>query len=512
MSVEELNRVHRRYIRISNHFKAGWTFHQFIQGLRKAFPDVGPPNYPADFQQVYGDLKQVTQNLSETAADTAARQLDAVERGLVPLVQSLLAADDVISPGLLRQFFQRVKNYDDNILTQLIKFFLYSQEGLLWNFHRLDKADYLVTKMCTQYLDGQDVWTTRDQTFLRETGQGLWAALDVHPTAETELATITQRLHELRGQINATESIENLHGTAVVQAYRDFKHGLGNRFFEPRILPEILATNLALKNHIQRLYKRDEQRIVAEYQEVFELEREVPIDIQLGEELEEFRAVVDRFEKQLEGDDLKLKEVAHLREKVRSLVPKLRPQAVDDDSTVDVGPFVAPPEVREVTGVAPVVPQMAEYIYLEEFHRSIVEALDDTNPTKDPQKVALEPEVFTLAVSPREIVAYRRLFGGATCDAELEAFLLYAAALRVRVEREVEEIKGILDDTAVNQDAPIFGLARRTCEIGDLFMRRFEHYLERCIISGDGKDALRLQRLKMRLTRAYSGLWLMVHR
>ncbi|MEM1179987.1 MAG: hypothetical protein AAGM22_16720 [Acidobacteriota bacterium] len=250
MSVEELNRVHRRYIRISNHFKAGWTFHQFIQGLRKAFPEVGPPNYPADFQRVYSDLKQVTQNLSETAAETAARQLDAVERGLVPLVQSLLAADDAISPGLLRQFFQRVKNYDDNILTQLIKFFLYSQDGLLWNFHRLDKADYLVTKLCTQYLEGQDLWTTRDQTFLRETGQGLWAALDARPTAETELAPITQRLQELRGQINATESIEALHGSAVVQAYRDFKHGLGNRFFEPRVLPEILATNLALKNHI----------------------------------------------------------------------------------------------------------------------------------------------------------------------------------------------------------------------------------------------------------------------
>ncbi|MEM1179986.1 MAG: hypothetical protein AAGM22_16715 [Acidobacteriota bacterium] len=234
--------------------------------------------------------------------------------------------------------------------------------------------------------------------------------------------------------------------------------------------------------------------------------------MQLGEELEEFRAVVDRFEKQLEGDDLKLREVAHLREKVRTLVPKLRPQPSPDD-TQDAGLFVSPPEVREAIGTPPPeVPQMAEYTYLQKFHRLIVEALDDTNPTKDPQKVALEPEVFTLAVSPREIVAYRRLFGGATCDSELEAFLLYAAALRVRVEREVEEIKGILDDTAVNQDAPIFGLARRTCEIGDLFMRRFEHYLERCIISGDGKDALKLQRLKMRLTRAYSGLWLMVHR
>ena len=66
--------------------------------------------------------------------------------------------------------------------------------------------------------------------------------------------------------------------------------------------------------------------------------------------------------------------------------------------------------------------------------------------------------------------------------------------------------------TAMTADPVIeFGPTDNT-EIGDLFMRRFEHYLERCIITGDAKDALKLQRLKMRLTRAYSGLWLMVHR
>jgi hypothetical protein len=112
----DLSRVHRRYIRVSNYFKSAWTFHQFLQGLQKVFADGGVRDYPADFQPIYGDLKQIAN------------------------------IDDTIAPSLLRQFFQRVKNYDDNILTQLVKFYLYSHSGRSWNLQRLDKLDFLNTK------------------------------------------------------------------------------------------------------------------------------------------------------------------------------------------------------------------------------------------------------------------------------------------------------------------------------------------------------------------------------
>ena len=512
MSVQELNRVHRRYIRTSNHFKSAWTFHQFVQGLRKTFPDVGPSNYPADFQSVYGDLKQVSQNLAETTAELANRQLEQVERGLAPMTQSLLASDDAVSPSLLRQFFQRVKNYDDNILAQLLKFYLYSQDGPFWSFERLDKSDFLCTKLLSEFSDSKEAFVLRDQTFLRETIQGLWVALDVMPTPETELVEKVKELRQIQSRIAEADSIDALHQRNSVEGYRDFKHSLGHQYFEPRLLPEILTTNLSFKNHIHRLYKRDEQRIIAEYQQVFELERDVPIDIQLGEELDEFRQAVDRFEKQLEGDSIRLKEIAGLRAKVRSLVPKLSP---DEES--GKFPLVVPPEAREMQEVAPEPPVLAsasdkDAEIIEAYLQTIVEALEDTNPTADAKRVALQPEIFTLGVSPREIKAYRRLFGGASCDREVEQFLLQGAALRAQIEHDVDEIKGILDDTAVTQDAPIFQVARKTCASADRFLRRFEHYIHELMLAGDLKEARSILRLKMRLMRAYSGLWLMVYR
>ncbi len=110
MSAQDLNRVHRRYIIVSNTFKAAWTFHQFIQGLRKAFADLPATDYPADFQSLYGELKLVSENLSETSTEAASSQLDQVETGLMPLIQHLLGYR---SHGLLGGFQNRDGSWSD---------------------------------------------------------------------------------------------------------------------------------------------------------------------------------------------------------------------------------------------------------------------------------------------------------------------------------------------------------------------------------------------------------------
>ncbi|NJL28746.1 MAG: hypothetical protein HC897_13065 [Thermoanaerobaculia bacterium] len=517
MSVEQLNQVHRRYVVLSNAFKSAWTFHQFMQGLQKVFAEQGPQAYTADFQGVYNRLKEVSGHLTEATAGAIATSLDGIEKDLDKLTAILLGADVQVSPGLLRQFFQRVKNYDDNILTQLVKFYLVSGGGDAWPFDRIDKADFLITKLCEEVRDGTDLLGLRDRTHLREVTIGFWSTLGSPALPEEEVSGVCETLEALRREVGSIESIDQLHEHDLVQRYRDLKHGLGSRFFEPRILQTVVETNLVVKNRIHELYRREEQRIVAEYQQIFELEREVPLDVQLSEELAEFRQAVERFEQQLQGSNLRLDELARLREKVRGLIPKLRPPSDHLDT-----PIVQPKEVREYleeSGVsrrgAPRTTSsliISEDEEISEQQQLIIRTLDDTNPTLDPKRITLEREVFELGLEVREVVAYRRLFGGVTCDRELEDHILRAAALRLRIEQEVEQIKSILDDTAVTRDAPIFTQARRTTRLGDLFLRRFEHRLEQAVLGGDGAEAKALQMLKMRLMRAYSGLWLMVHR
>ena len=186
MSTQDLSRVHRRYVVVSSTFKSAWTFHQFVQGLRKVFPELAAGGYPADFQGIYGELKLVSESLSETTVDVAAMQLDQVERRLQPLVEVLFEVDEQVSPGQLRQFFQRVKNFDANILTQLVKFYLHGKGEEDWHLDRLDKADFLSTKVAEEYNDSRGAYVLCDRTKLRELAQGFWAALAVHPIADHE--------------------------------------------------------------------------------------------------------------------------------------------------------------------------------------------------------------------------------------------------------------------------------------------------------------------------------------
>lgn len=512
MLVQDLNRVHRRYITLSNAFKSAWTFHQFLQGLRKVFIDRAPTEYDVDFQGLYGELRQISEGLTELAAEEIDQQLDGIEQKIRDLIAILLSVDEQVSPALLRHFFQKVKNFDDNILTQLVKFYIYSRNGTGWQADRLDKADFVSTKLCEEHIDRNDTFAIRDHSRMREVAQGLWTTLGVPALAENVVSGLCNELVKIRKEVQAIDSIDSLASNQLVQRYRHFKHALGDSFFEPRVLQQIVETNLALKNGIHKLYRREEERIVAEYQQIFELEREVPVGVELGGELRQFRQAVDKFEKRLQGSDIRLDELAQLRQQVRDLIPRLRPIPIDVEPTLD------PSEVQQLQSPAssPEAPPQAttEDAHLEVQYRAIIAALDEVAPATEPKKASLMPEVFSLGVTPREVVAYRRLFGSSTtpCDRKLEEFLLRAVALRLRVAQEVEEIKGILDDSALTREATVFKQAATTCRLGDLFLRQFDHLIEQMLLADQHREVKSLRVLKMRLMRNYSGLWLLLYR
>ena len=48
MSVEKIQLLHEDYIRLTERFKALWTFHQFVRGVYKTFFSADP-GYTLDF-------------------------------------------------------------------------------------------------------------------------------------------------------------------------------------------------------------------------------------------------------------------------------------------------------------------------------------------------------------------------------------------------------------------------------------------------------------------------------
>lgn len=518
MTVQEINRVHQRYIGLSNAFKAAWTFHQFLEGMRKVYPEDPFPTYDADFQDVYRRLKGISENLNEVGAGSAAEQLDGVEKELEALTDSLRASDDEISPTRVRQFFERVRNYDDGILQQLVKFYLYAQpRDEDWDDDRLDKADFLLTRLGGELDEDGSIHVLRDPSYLRDLTTGLWrivrptGANDTQPagTDSQDDHRSTQSLVEsVRREIDGIESIEQMTMAGLVQRYRELKHGFGRILFHPRVAQAVIEANLALKNRVNVLYAREEQRIVAEYQQVFDLERDVPQDKVLRDELSSFRVAVERFEAELQGSNVRLEALADVQRRVRTLLPQLR-------EADDTGVFATPPTEPTIlaSGETDPVSLLGEDLsHVADDYERLFEALSNTSMTTDPKKVTLDPEVFGFGLEPREVIAFRRLLNRDDDRQPLEVYLLGSAAMRYRLQECVDAIKGILDDTAATREGPEFSTARRLLRVADRVARRLAHLVEDAMMSGNLEEARERKVIEMRMVRTYAGLWLMIYR
>lgn len=515
-TVQELSALHRRYADVSHRFRAGWTFHQFLQSLNKSLLQRVEDPYSTDFQDLYAGLKEISQSLNASESDRIRNRLEGIERRLADLMEALDAEDSRVTPDLLRQFFRRVRSYDEKILTQLVKFYLYVQRGGDWDPDRLDKVDFLLARLSEEEDDRGGEPRLGDYRHLSEIFHGLWSLLDVpHPGAEA-VRERRAAIDGIRSEASHIEELEQLNASGLIRRYRDLKHGLESLYFEPDLLLAIQDTNLALKNRINRLYGQEEQRIVAEYQRVFELEREVPVDRELDQELGEFREAIERFERQLQREEFKLEDIAQIRQRVRELLPRLTASQPELPEKATGAQRITPPEflgsaeyVLSASAEAAQISLGEKEETLGEPFRRLVKALHDTSQELQPERIVLLPEIFPLRLEPREVVAFRRLFGQRECDRELEQFLLEAAALRIRVNEEAQEITGIMDETSITGNSPIYIRARLTARLADEYFWRFSHRMNEIILSGDGAEARLVEILRMRLMRDYSGLWLL---
>jgi hypothetical protein len=511
-TVQELSVLHRRYADISHRFRAAWTFHQFLQSLAKTLLQRVEDQHSAEFQNLYSGLKEISQSLNASESERIRHRLEAIDRRLTELIGSLDEEDTKVTPDLLRQFFRRVKNYDEKILTQLIRFYLYAHVAGPWPSERLDKIDFLLARLSEEMDDRTGELVLRNHHRLNEIFHGIWSQLGESPPGDQLIEERRAAVDTVRHEMSAVESLDELNEHALIRRYRELKHGLGNSYFHPELLLPIMETNLVFKARIQKLYRQEEQRIVAEYQRVFELEREVAFDSQLDRELGEFREEIERFEKQLQKEEFRLGDIAQIRQRVRHLLPRLtagRPDTAERPSLSKVGQDTGEFVLSQAAGAASSPLSTAEEL-LGNYYRRLVDTLREVNPPDLPaERVVLRPEVFALRLEPREVESYRRVFGKADCDRELEQFLLESAALRIRINEEAQDIASLLDETSVTGDAIVFARARLTCRKSDEYLWHFNHVLSDLMMNGNAAECRQIQLLRMRLMRDFSGLWLL---
>lgn len=507
MTTTDIATLHRRYVDLASRFKSAWTFHQFLQGIQKFFAEVEIGRYPSDFQEIHGTLKAVADNLNGQDGGRLSAQLDQVERQLGQMMGILSAADARVSPTHLRQFFDRVKNFDEQILAQMVRFYLLTAGEAGLQGDRRDKVDFLVTKVSEEIDRVSSNYVLRDRTRLRELYQGFAAAAGDLDVDEATLAAGRSRVEEMRRELASLAGFEALTGSGFVARYREVKQQLGRFLFHPELLTLVVETNLSLKNKVRQYYHLEEQRVLDESHRILAGDGQgagaSPIEV----ELDEFRRSIEDFERKQRRDGVKLDDLALLRRQVAELKPRLERKA--DAAAGDMETFRL--EDGEERPAAP-SSEAARSESGDPHLKEILEALEGTDNQAPPKTVALSRDIYHLRLEPREVLAYRRLHVRREGDPELEQFLLDAAAVRLRINQEAAEITELLDETAVTKDAPVFERARLTTRHADALVQRFGHFIDLTVQDGAFGEAQQLQLLRMRLIRDYSGLWLLVNR
>ena len=542
MTVQELSELNLRYVRLSNRFKAAWAYHQFLQGLEKIFSGNGRGGDPVAFQSLFAELKALSKKITASQALEVSEALDDTARRLEDKMAQLVVLDAEVPPSRVRQFFNRVNSADERILTQLLRFYVFASEERGWEVDRVDKIDFLVTRLGEVLKELDRPALERDPQRAGIILGGFWRLLALPDPEPSKLEDAHREIRTLREAMSQIESLEEFNQLGVIRGYRRLKHSLGPLFFHPELLFDIVDTNLFLRTVVGEFYGLEERRMAEECREVFDLERDaLERDSSLISVLRDLRVDIERWEQDVEEENVKLGNMVQLGVKVRSVLPRLRDQKEPEPSAPAAAPPAAegaaepaaaatpgavPPEEGETAPISlggnwdeglpetkprgPLHLRTAHGSLLADTLRGLLGVLEGMDWDASPKTAIRMPEARTLRLEPREVLAYRRLFNPQRFDADREQFLLEAAALRLAITAEAEEIVGSADHLRGRRASAALQRARSLCHLAGFFVRRFEQFFEEAVHGEDLIEAKSLQHVRMRLVRDYSGLWLLV--
>ena len=322
------------YARLSTKFKTLWTFHQFLQGVHRTSlrGSTGPA---VSFAPLYEQIKRIKETKGvEPAADTRAAmaRLD----GQLDTLHATLAEDDrQISPSAMRQFFERVKAGDEDLLLSILKFYYYAPT---LSPDEMDKVDFLLTRLGTATGKGGEA-ELKSAPELQKLSEAL-LSLMVRPRAEAaEVKSVVSLLDILRRDLEACERFEDLSKRGTLENIRTLKHRMGRAFYDSEVMQAILSSNVAVKKKFQLLYKEEEKRILSASREVLEKEKDLEQDArfmspEFREDLERFRKDKEEFEKASRRRGVRPRDVKRLKESLHKLLARLDPAAAEE---FDVG-------------------------------------------------------------------------------------------------------------------------------------------------------------------------------
>ena len=497
MTVAESLPLQKRYERISDRLKAVWTSHQFVSGTYHHFLGAPLP-YNVDFSRIYDRTRDLATTMEHGKLIATIAAMTDLEEALDRVTRYLLAADDAISPSLLRRFFERLKRQDDTIIAYLIRFYLYADAV---EADRRDKLDFLFTRLGEDFDARRGEYTVRESLELRQRIFALVSLLNVAGAPRDEVVSVIRAVRSMRDDISSAEKFDDLAERNLLKDARTFKHRVGDLFFDPDVLLAIVELNVAAKNHFLRLYRGEEQRILEDSAKLMEhgdaIERNFgDANPALIEEIARFREFKGRFDTLRAQSNVKYDVVSRLKTSMNNILAQL-------DSGLDVDE--EPPEELP-----------AEFFDDAQHVEEVTSRFGRGEPLLDFLVRIGTESALHLRLELWEVAAYEKLFGRLDAESEddtEELWMLHvrAAALRVKVDEEATILATAIA-AGVHPEATLFTRAKQSLDLAKELDALFADFLQEAVYYSNRQILHQLYRSRFRLLRGFSGLWLIYDR
>ncbi|HKD19418.1 MAG TPA: hypothetical protein VKG23_16315 [Thermoanaerobaculia bacterium] len=491
MSVERIQLLHEDYIRLTERFKACWTFHQFLRGVQKTFFS-SEPSYSLDFGRLYDDVRAVAGAIDTTSPEKVAPRLRELSDRLDVFGRKLRDADRHISPSYVRRFFEKVQPQDEKIAFHLLRFYFSQPDA---DDDVVDKVDFLATVVAAGHRTA-DAESPRPRPDLRKffesaTASSVWPRLDA-----SAAPAIVRAFDDLAADMTRAQEFEDLVTARLLNNVRSLKRRVASGLGNAEVLAAVAQCNLRTRSVFHRLYEREERRLEEATDRIGELERELArggLETPSAEEFRKFRESRDRYERQSREGNVRVLNVVELKEAIGGVLGRFDLAGLEAE------------DIDEALGLVEEVESESEEEFWKPYLDRILGAVEVYDDGTGPLRTGIAG-LENLKLEPWELKAARRTVAAdGSPSNERDRTLLRAVALRLKAEEETETLRATADSPA---PAELLRAARATLGRAPMLDAALTAVIDEAEAVSSSEEIRSWTRTRFRLLRATADLWL----
>jgi hypothetical protein len=205
------------------------------------------------------DLSEVYEFLYGEKSSNLALESAQMIASLQKARQQLQEVDHILDPAKFRLVFERIGAPSTHSLELVVQYYLSKPEHTKED---RDKVDLLATRWGSYLVNtSQKLPMLRAANDLVSKISELYEALEVTPVVTKSDPEILSTLQALKAEIDDIHNFREVADKQVIGRLRTYKSIIGEKFYLPTVLAEIVEINVEIHNLFQQLYDDEQARL-----------------------------------------------------------------------------------------------------------------------------------------------------------------------------------------------------------------------------------------------------------